>query len=306
MKNALKMSRFLIALFVCLLFTVSSDVERTIRLKFLIPWKTGPLRIGPRIGSAISVGLKSIKARNILPEYDIVWDLTDTECHPLSSIRGIVDSLNRTEYGEVPVGALIGGGCSVVCEPIARLSAFRNIAFVSFGCTSDGLSNRRQYWTFTRTIGSWHQLCIVFNLVADKFYWKRIAVFYTSQPIMQSTATELCRLLKVKGKLAFPREIVETMDGNLLNQNSYRELKGAIGNLMNKANGNDHDDFMFLILIVCIHLTILLPVMTDSVLKVKSWGLLCFFLSPPAGNAFLKGSKVCHFYTLTSSWSLYH
>lgn len=264
------MNLFLLGCFVCVAFVVSSATKSTIRLKFLIPWKTGPLRIGSRIGSSISVGLKRIKTQNILPEYDIIWDLTDTECHPLSAIRGILDVSNRVESlsNEVPMGAFIGGGCSVVCEPIARLSAFRNIAFVSFGCTSDGLSNRQQYSTFTRTIGSWHQLCVVFNLMADMFAWKRMAVFYTSQPIMQSTATELCRLLKAEGKLAFPREMQETMTGNILNRESYRDLKAAIRKLKNKAHGNCHNDYFLTSL--CIQLAIHTAIVTSSVQKFGS------------------------------------
>lgn len=245
------MNIFSLGLLACVLFIVSSATKRTIRLKFLIPWKSGPLRIGSRIGSAISVGLKTIKTQNILPEYDIIWDLTDTECHALTAMRGIVDDRKRAESlsyeslsNEVPIAAFIGGGCSVVCEPVARLSAVRNIAYVSFGCTSDRLSNRHEFSTFTRTIGSWHPLCVVFNLMADKFAWKRIAVFYTSQPIMQSTATELCRLLNEDGKLAFPREMPETMSGNMLNRGSYRDLKAAIKKLKNKAHGNGHNDFI--------------------------------------------------------------
>ncbi len=49
--------------------------------------------------------------------------------------------------------AIIGGGCSVVCEPLSLLAASWNVATVSYGCESNYLSDKSVYPTFTRTVG---------------------------------------------------------------------------------------------------------------------------------------------------------
>ena len=45
--------------------------------------------------------------------------------------------------------AVIGAGCSVVCQPVSLLAAAWNIPIVSYSCSSSSLSNKRTYPTFT-------------------------------------------------------------------------------------------------------------------------------------------------------------
>ena len=56
----------------------------------------------------------------------------------------------------------IGGGCSVVCEPVALISAEFNLPHVSWGCTSEALSNKYNYPTFARSVGHVEQTSKLF------------------------------------------------------------------------------------------------------------------------------------------------
>ena len=51
----------------------------TLTLGYLISW-SHEWAIGPYIGSAINVGIKEIKRRQLIPDYDIDWVLEDTWC----------------------------------------------------------------------------------------------------------------------------------------------------------------------------------------------------------------------------------
>ena len=51
----------------------------TLTLGYLISW-THEWAIGPLIGSALNVGLKEVRRRQLIPDYDIEWILADTWC----------------------------------------------------------------------------------------------------------------------------------------------------------------------------------------------------------------------------------
>ena len=60
----------------------------------------------------------------------------------------IWDSVDRLD-------GLIGGGCSVVCQPVALLAAAWNVPVVAWACASPPLSDKVTYPTFTRVMGPW-------------------------------------------------------------------------------------------------------------------------------------------------------
>ena len=73
--------------------------------------------------------------------------------------------------------AFIGDGCSVVCQPVSLLAAAWRIPVVSFGCTSDSLSDKITYPTFTRVEGTWSILAPVIKDLSGKFGWNRFVHF---------------------------------------------------------------------------------------------------------------------------------
>ena len=51
----------------------------TLTLGYLISW-SHEWAIGPLIGSALNVGLKEVRRRQLIPDYEIEWILADTWC----------------------------------------------------------------------------------------------------------------------------------------------------------------------------------------------------------------------------------
>jgi gamma-aminobutyric acid type B receptor len=97
------------------------------------------------------------------------------------------------------VDAFIGGGCSVVCEPVALLSASWNVPYVSFGCNSDTLSIKYNYPTFTRTVGTWVSLAPLFRQLAEYYSWDRVGVVTTTENIMQLTGNAIKHEMEAAG-----------------------------------------------------------------------------------------------------------
>ena len=80
----------------------------------------------------------------------------------------------------------------MVCEPVALLSAAWNLSYVSWvGCTSDTLSNKYNYPTFTRTVGTWVSLAPMFQQFTQYFDWGRIGIVTTTENIMQLTSNAI-------------------------------------------------------------------------------------------------------------------
>ena len=103
-------------------------------------------------------------------------------------------------YSVEDLAGIIGAACSTVSQPISLLAASWGIPVISWASTSDSLSNKEVYPTFTRVEGTWSILAPVLNDVVDHFGWNRIGVLYAPDEIMKTTALDLGRELQQNGK----------------------------------------------------------------------------------------------------------
>ena len=205
--------------------------NKTLNLGVLIPW-TQEWDLGQAMGSGVIVGLEEVEKRDLLPGYDIKWRWNDTYCKPR---QGLSAAVYQWRMYDGHVGAFIGGGCSVVCEPVALLSAAWNTPFVSFGCTSDTLSNKYNYPTFTRSVGTWLFLAPMFDKLADRFGWDRIGIVTTTENIMQLTANAIKYEVEKKGKEVVYRTIETTVDGDKTNSDSLRKQREVVQDMKEQA-----------------------------------------------------------------------
>ena len=72
--------------------------------------------MGPLIGSAFLVGLEEVKRRRLLPGYEIEWVLRDSWCRPRRGMQMVIEIWDEVD----DLDAIIGPGCSVVCEPVGK------------------------------------------------------------------------------------------------------------------------------------------------------------------------------------------
>lgn len=151
----------------------------TFDVAVLMP-SSGNWTVGQSIGSAPIVALQRITSESVLP-YSVNWEWKDTQCNPRVGTKVLMELWNAAS----DLDAIIGGGCSIVCKPVALIAASFNIPFVSFGCNDDSLSDKVTYPTFTRTVGPWGSLSTMLDKIFEYLHWTtRVGIVSSSDSLM--------------------------------------------------------------------------------------------------------------------------
>ena len=159
------------------------DNDGVLNIGLLLPYTTG-WPVGPKMGAAIIVGIEKVNNDGILKDYTIDYLWIDTKCAAYEGLTGAMDIWSNLTDLDV----FIGGGCSVVCEPVALVSAVWNTPHISWGCNSADLSDKHKYPTFSRTVGPWVSLAPMIADLLKTFGWTRAGIMATTANIMQLTA----------------------------------------------------------------------------------------------------------------------
>ncbi len=133
------------------------------------------------------------------------------------------------------LSAFIGDGCSTVCQPLSLLSAAWGIPVISWGCTSDSLSNKDVYPTFTRVEGTWAILAPVLDDLADQFGWQRFGIIYTPEDIMLHTALAIAKVMDKSGKTVITQVIPTIMHGTEINLEKQKAQQNILHSLKEQA-----------------------------------------------------------------------
>lgn len=111
-----------------------------------------------------------------------------TECDVFDAATSIAE-----EIGAGSILGVVGPFCSLACESSAYLTSKLDIAQVSYSCTSDALSDRVKYPTFTRmasAYSSWMPAVVAF---VQWCRWARLAIISTTENLFALTAPTLTR-----------------------------------------------------------------------------------------------------------------
>ncbi|KAJ7376461.1 hypothetical protein OS493_034449 [Desmophyllum pertusum] len=159
--------------------------SREIRIGALIPWN-GTWPVGPRMASALLVAFDTIKYEmNLLPDYNLTYDWRDSECDTGATLRSMADL-----HAEKPaIHAFIGPVCSVGCMPGGYLAAHWDNPMISYGCGESTLSDKLQYPTFVRTVGTYAQTGKFFLKIMEKYQWNRVAILSSTESIWSQVAS---------------------------------------------------------------------------------------------------------------------
>ena len=193
------------------------DKTNPIKLGFLVPWD-GEWILGPSCAGGILVALDDIKKRGLV-SVPLSWTWNDTNCN---SKVGVSAALN---LGTVDV--FIGGGCSTVCEPVSLLSSAFQIPFISIGCTSAELSNKKSFDHFYRVVGTWMTLGPMFELFLKRMAWRRVAIVTSTDRIFSDTGLEIRKVLQRTGMTVFLHSVSYVYDGqSIVEKNVVSMLTG--------------------------------------------------------------------------------
>ncbi|XP_038077863.1 atrial natriuretic peptide receptor 1-like [Patiria miniata] len=170
---------------------------RKINLGILFAWE-GSNPVGSLGGGAAAIAVDRINSEQGEQEYgaihaaglefDFIWK--DTNCETKIGLPVFSDLHYDNELG-VPIDAYIGPGCSIICEPGGILAAHWGTPVVSWGCTSDTLSQKETYPTFARTTSPSKFVAPFFTRIMKHFNYDRVAIIYSSHHLWSLTAQNM-------------------------------------------------------------------------------------------------------------------
>ncbi len=187
--------------------------------------------MGGEIASAVIIAIEEIHRRQLLRGYEIEWIWRDSYCEPQHGMAMAVDMWASMDH----LDAIIGDGCSVVCQPISLLAASWNIPTISFGCSSATLSDKSTYPTFSRTEGTVSSLGPVYDQMASMFNWNRIGMITTTEDIWKSQAEAARMEMEKQGKMVIFRVISTTVQGDKTDKKRMRDLQDTLVALKGEA-----------------------------------------------------------------------
>ena len=218
----------------------------TIRLAVLISY-TGEWEIGHKMASGVILGIESVKKRGLLPKnWTIDWDWRDTYCTPR---RGLGVAVDLWSHFDTHPSAFIGGGCSVVCEPVGLLAAAWNLPMVAFGCTSNALSNKFNFPTFTRVVGTWLIFAPIVERIVERLGWRRVAIVTTTQVISQLTANAIKARLERSGVAVFYYTYQQVFDAGEIGTKQLEEVREIVRSIKREAR-SEYYVFSYLLFIL--------------------------------------------------------
>ena len=138
-------------------------------------------------------------------------------------------------YSMEDLDAIVGDGCSVVCQPVSLLAASWGIPFVSWGCSSSSLSDKKIYPTFSRVESTWFSLAPIFSALVKVFNWKHVAIVTTSEDVFKSTADVIRDDMVRNGNNIIFRVVDSTVTGKNINTETLQSLYEIFMELKSKV-----------------------------------------------------------------------
>ena len=177
------------------------------------------------------LAIDKIGTDSILPGKNVEVKVGDTHC---DATEGLTAAMNIWK-DEDDLDAFIGGGCSVVCEPVALISAVWNLPHVSWGCNSPDLSDKDKYPTFTRSVGPWSDLAPAVDKFTTTFNWNRVAILAARQNIMMLTAAAFEERLIQSGKVVFRHNMHSVIVHQTVNTGYQNDMKKLVAQIKTEA-----------------------------------------------------------------------
>ncbi len=222
----MKLVKFAAVMILIRISVRGDNTNKTLNLGLSIPWEVG-WKVGGQIASAMILGLKEIKKRQLLHGYEIEWIWRDSYCQAGSGMAVAVDMWESVDH----LDGIIGDGCSIVCQPQALLAAAWNIQVVAYWCSSHALSDKSVYPTFSRVEAPYTLLGPLFKALAQLFSWRRVAILHTPEDIWSLPTDLIKRDMESWGN----EVIVYLMKTTGRGEQSMTELKNILISLKKSA-----------------------------------------------------------------------
>ncbi|XP_063684918.1 atrial natriuretic peptide receptor 2-like isoform X8 [Bolinopsis microptera] len=138
-----------------------------------------------------------LRDQGIKIELEYIHAKCNTKTGLIQSTRRVVD-VDQSDGVDARVDGFIGPGCSEVCKNTAYIASKEgfDIPMISYACTLDSLSNKKEYSTFARTVSSVGANGGPMVTIVDHMGWERIGIIYRNINLYEEAAAELKKTLE--------------------------------------------------------------------------------------------------------------
>eukprot|EP01129_Flabellula_baltica_P008338 TRINITY_DN3300_c0_g1_i1.p1 TRINITY_DN3300_c0_g1~~TRINITY_DN3300_c0_g1_i1.p1 ORF type:complete len:1002 (+),score=174.15 TRINITY_DN3300_c0_g1_i1:215-3220(+) len=142
---------------------------------------SGGFAVGNQVVPAALLAAKEINANpDILPNFYLEPEVVDSEC---SGRVGLGKFVEYYEASGKSYMFVVGGGCSVVSQPLAQFTATTNMSMISWGSTSPSLSDKDLYPFFLRTVPPDTYQGRAWYILVKHFGWTRVATINSNEDL---------------------------------------------------------------------------------------------------------------------------
>ncbi len=195
-------------------------LNNTLTLGYFVTWEVGAI-IGPYVGSAIDVGIREVYHRDILPGYEIEWVFRDDHGEPRQGMQAAVDIWSSVE----DLDGFIGPMCGAVVKPVSLLSTAWGIPVISWGSTSQALTNKDIYPMYTSMSDTFASRSPVFDHICAVFGWKRIGIICNQNEPFKSQGVALLKQIRHNNREAEIQVVKRTWRGDQIDTAALEALK---------------------------------------------------------------------------------
>ncbi|CAH3045236.1 unnamed protein product [Porites lobata] len=160
---------------------------------------TGRWPIGTRIAAAVPMAIFDItNDSNLLPGYNITYNIVDSSCEPEKGLRGMVAFKTADLF--------IGPACSVVAEPTALLAKIWNKPIVTYAASSNKFINKYIYSTLS-TITAYARRSEKYTpkfvlQILKEFDWNILAIVSSSEVEWKTMAEKIRSTIEPSAKVS--------------------------------------------------------------------------------------------------------
>ena len=152
---------------------LSPATEEDIKLGVILPLSGSYPWSLKRVLPAIDLAVETVATREILPNYNITVLSADSQCSEILGPLAAID-FHMNEH----VNVLIGPVCDYAIAPVARLSAYWNVAVLSAGAWVQDFDSKTHYKLLTRVQGAYSTGADFILDVSHNFNWTRVGLLY--------------------------------------------------------------------------------------------------------------------------------
>ena len=163
----------------------------------LLPHSNTYLASYQKVGPAITLGIREIERRGLLPGLTIEVTHLDTKC---DQAHGTWEAMKAYFKSPTPVHLILGPACDYVVAPIARMLKFMKVPMITAGALADdfGRQNRRrntsEYYMLVKTGWSFIGMAKTLDIMFERYNWRKMMFIYESDARPRVTNYRYCSL----------------------------------------------------------------------------------------------------------------